>query len=173
MSKKKDSDNEYNSIDATIVRASQYAAGALSGQKNEAVGRSCGGLSTKVHCKIDALGYPLRIIISRGEESDINYAKDLVNNESCEYLLGDRGYDSDDFRSFLENKNITPVIPGRSNRLKEVIYDKYIYQERNMIERFFNRMKNFRRLATRYDKQACVYKAFLTLFCIFKWLDIF
>ena len=110
MSKKKDSDNEYNSIDATIVRASQYAAGALSGQKNEAVGRSCGGLSTKVHCKIDALGYPLRIIISRGEESDINYAKDLVNNESCEYLLGDRGYDSDDFRSFLENKNITPVI---------------------------------------------------------------
>ena len=90
MLKKKDADNEYNSIDATIVRASQYAAGALTGQGNEALGRSRGGFSTKIHCKIDALGYPLRIILSGGEEADINYAAALVNNEPCDYLLGDR-----------------------------------------------------------------------------------
>lgn len=173
MFKKKDADNEYHSIDATIVRASQYAAGALTGQTNEAIGRSRGGFSTKIHCKVDALGYPLRIILSRGEEAEINYAKALVNNEHCDYLLGDRGYDADSFRSDLKNKNIIPVIPGRSNRLEEVIYDEYIYRERNMIERFFNRMKNFRRLATRYDKRACMYQAFITLFCVFKWLDVF
>lgn len=173
MFKKKDADNEYNSIDATIVRAHQYAAGALGGQKHEALGRSRGGLSTKIHCKIDALGYPLRIILSGGEEAEIKYATALVNNEPCDFLLGDRGYDADPFRSSLKDNRITPVIPGRSHRLKEVIYDKYIYQERNMIERFFNRMKNFRRLATRYDKRARMYQAFITLFCVFKWLDVF
>jgi len=173
MFKKKDADNEYNSIDATIVRASQYAAGALGGQTGESLGRSRGGFSTKIHCKIDALGYPLRTILSRGEEADIKYAEALFNNEPCDYLLGDRGYDADSFRSILKKNNTTPVIPGRCNRKEEIVYDKYIYRERNMIERFFNRMKNFRRLATRYDKRAYIFQAFITLFCVFKWLDVF
>jgi transposase len=173
MFKKKDADNEYNSIDATIVRASQYAAGAVTGQANEALGRSRGGFSTKIHCKIDALGYPLRTIISGGEEADIKYANALVNNEPCDYLLADRGYDADQLRKDLQSNNTTPVIPGRSTRLKEIVYDKYIYQERNMIERFFNRLKNFRRLATRYDKRAYMFQAFITLFCVFKWFDVF
>jgi len=171
--KKKDADNEYHSIDATIIRAHQNAAGAPGGQTKEALGRSRGGFSTKVHCKTDALGYPLKIILSGGEEADIKHAKNLINNEPCEYLLGDRGYDADYFRSALEDNNIIPVIPGRSNRREDVVYDKHIYQERNMIERFFNRMKDFRRLATRYDKRACIFQAFITLFCVFKWLDIF
>ena len=171
--KKKDADHEYHSIDATIVRAHQYAAGALGGQDKEALGRSRGGFSTKIHCKIDALGYPLRIILSGGEAADISYAEALVNNEHCDYLLGDRGYDADFFRAALERNKVTPVIPGRCNRLKNISYDKAIYQERNVIERFFNRMKNFRRLATRFDKRACIFQAFLTLFCVFKWLDVF
>jgi len=173
MLKKKDTDNEYNSIDATIIRAHQYAAGAPGGQANEALGRSCGGFSTKLHCKTDALGYPLRAILSGGEEADIDYAEALVNNEPCDYLLGDRGYDAEQFRSVLKRSGTIPVIPGRSNRLKEIIYDKHIYKERNIIERFFNRMKNFRRLATRYDKRAFMFQAFITLFCVFKWLDVF
>jgi len=173
MLKKKDSDNEYHSIDATIVRAHQYAAGAIGGQKFEALGRFRGGFSTKIHCKIDALGYPLKIILSGGEAADISYAKKLINNEHCVYLLGDRGYDADDFRSTLKARNITAVIPGRSNRRKQIIYDKHLYFERNMIERFFCRMKNFRRLATRYDKRAYMFQAFLNMFCVFKWLDLF
>jgi len=88
-------------------------------------------------------------------------------------LLGDRGYDAEQFRSVLKRSGTIPVIPGRSNRLKEIIYDKHIYKERNIIERFFNRMKNFRRLATRYDKRAFMFQAFITLFCVFKWLDVF
>ena len=145
----------------------------MGGQEFESLGRSRGGFSTKIHCKVDALGNPLRIILSGGEKADIKYAHALVNNEPCRHLLGDRGYDADQFRFFLRKNRITPVIPGRSNRIEEIRYDKNLYRKRNIIERLFGRMKNFRRLATRYDKRARVFQAFLTLFCIFKWLNIF
>jgi len=143
------------------------------GKQTKPMGDHVEEFSTKLHCKTDALGYPLKTILSGGEEADINYAEELVNNEPCGYLLGDRGYDADQFRSTLKRNNTIPVIPGRSNRREEVIYDKYIYRKRNMIERFFNWMKNFRRLATRYDKRAYMFQAFVTLFCVFKLLDVF
>ena len=92
--------------------------------------------------------------------------------KKCDYLLADRGYDCDSFRESLKDKCITPVIPGRKNRKKNVDYDKHIYKERNIIERFFARIKEFRRIATRYDKTTCMYKGALLMASIIIWCKL-
>ncbi len=94
----------------------------------------------------------------------------LVADDLCEFLLADKGYDSDAFRKELTSKNITPVISGRKNRLIKIDYHKELYKERNAVERFFGRIKEYRRIATRYDKTALMYKGGLTLISILMWL---
>ena len=90
----------------------------------------------------------------------------------CDALIADRGYDSDSFREVLISKEMTPVIPGRKNRLIPIDYDKHTYKERNAVERFFARVKEYRRIATRYDKTAVMFKAGLTLVSILLWLKL-
>ncbi len=115
---------------------------------------------------------PLEFVITAGQASDIGQAQVLMGSDACDYLLADRGYDSDLFRQFLQEKQITPVIPGKKNRINEVIYDQHIYKERNAVERFFGRIKEFRRIATRYDKTAIMFKAGLVLASILMWLKL-
>jgi transposase len=78
-------------------------------------------------------------------------------------LIADKGYDSDAFRSFLKGRNIKPIIPGKSNRKKRIRYDRKAYRNRNVIERCFCRLKDFRRIATRYDKLA---RNFFSALCL-------
>lgn len=158
-------------IDATTVRAHQHAAGAKGGQEKQDLGRSSGGFSSKIHAKVDSFGMPLEFLISPGNAHEINYAYDLIETSTpCEYLLADGGYDSNDLRSELFNRSIIPVIPGRSNRLIPISYDKYIYKERNAIERFFCKIKHFRRIATRYDKTTAMFVGALCVASILVWL---
>lgn len=158
-------------IDATIIRAHQHAAGARGGQENQALERSCGGFSSKIHAKVDALGMPLEFVLTAGNEHDIKSAEALLGAENSEYLLADRGYDSDALRDKLQERGTEAVIPGKKNRLKQVEYDTHIYKERKVIERFFNRIKHFRRVATRYDKTAFMFLGALTLTGILIWLQ--
>ena len=123
-------------IDATIIRAHQHAAGAEGGQEKQALGRSCGGFSTKIHAKVDALGMPLDFIVTAGQVHDSQLAQALLNDDYCDYLIADRGYDDDEFRKELWQHGTCPVIPGKKNRREPVKYDQHIYKERNFIERF-------------------------------------
>lgn len=138
----------------------------------QAIGRSRGGLTTKIHAVVDALGNPLRFELTAGQAHDsvtgyeILSTLDLQNRE----VLADRAYDTDAIVALLKGKNATPVIPSKRNRRKKRAYDKDTYKERHLIECFFNKMKNYRRLATRYDKTASMFKAFLALFSIRIWL---
>jgi transposase len=159
-------------IDGSIVRAHHHAAGAIGGQDKQGLGRSCGGFSSKIHAKIDALGMPLKFIITGGQESDIGQAKNLIGLDDCDYILADKGYDSDVLRRELRGRNIISVIPGRKNRVEKVDYDQYIYKERNAIERFFGRLKEYRRIATRYDKTAIMFKGGITMASIIMWVRI-
>ena len=159
-------------IDGTVIRAHRHAAGALGGQDKQGLGRSCGGFSSKIHAKVDAFGMPLHIVVTAGQAADIKQAESLVRNDACENLLADRGYDSDEFREMLYEKNIRSVIPGRTNRLRPIAYDEHTYKERNAIERFFGRLKEYRRIATRYDKTALMFKAGIIIACIFMWLKL-
>lgn len=157
-------------IDASIIRAHQHAAGAKGGQEHQALGKSCGGFSSKIHATVDALGMPISFVVTAGQRQECSVAKELVGEEISDYLIADRGYDHDQFREYLRARGTTPVIPGKKNRKVEVEYDRYIYKERNAVERFFNRIKHFRRIATRYDKTAIMFLGALTLVSVLLWI---
>ena len=156
-----DPDNDYTMIDATIVRAHPCAAGyGKDSQEREALGRSRGGFTTKIHATVDGLGNPLEFILTPGQRSDISQAEALSANLSDTALIGDKAYDCDDYIDFLTNKNCEAVIPPKNNRLSPRDYDKHIYKERHAIECFFNKIKHFRRIFSRFEKMA---QSFLSL----------
>lgn len=118
----------------------------------------------------DALGLPVKFILTAGEASDYNQALPLLKGESPDYVLADRGYDSDEIVDYIREINAIPVIPPRSNRLVQREYDKIIYKERNLVERLFNRLKQFRKIATRFDKIQVNFEALIYLACSYLWL---
>ena len=131
--------------------------------EKEALGRSRGGFSTKVHVCCDALGNPRRIVLSPGQNSDFSKAEALLGNDKPKAVVADKGYDSKPFAQLVESLGAEVVIPSRSNAKQTRIIDWNLYKDRNKIERFFNRIKHYRRVATRYEKTAASFMAFLHL----------
>ena len=110
-------------------------------------------MNTKLHAITDQNGRPLCFFMTAGQISDYIGASALLDNlPMAQWLLADRGYDADWFRDALEEKGIRPCIPGRRSRGKPVKYDKRKYKRRNRIEIMFGRLKDWRRVATRYDR---------------------
>ena len=165
----KDPDLEWIMIDATVVRAHACAAG-FSKQSKQGLGRSKGGFTSKIHAKVDALGNPLKFIVTPGQESDFCQADHMLENTSSAYVLCDRGYDSDNFRSKIKQQKCIPVIPGRRNRAAQIDYDKWLYRERNLIERFFSKIKYHRRIFSRFDKSIQSFIGFLSFAGAILWL---
>jgi len=165
----KDSDLEYVMIDATIVRAHACSAG-YGIQENEGLGRSKGGFTTKIHAKVDALGNPLKLIVTSGQTSDFIKAEELIGETTGAYVIGDKGYDSDNIRAKIRNQKCTPVIPGKSNRKIPVEYDTHIYKERHLVECFFSKLKFFRRVFSRFDKSVRNFASFLFFVGAILWL---
>ena len=148
-----DPDNEYMMIDATIVRAHQHSAGARK-KSSQAIGRSRGGLTTKIHALVDALGNPVELMLTPGQDHDLACAEPLIENADPDALIADKAYDADRFVEVLTQREITPVIPPKADRKIQRACDFALYCERNLVERFFNQLKHFRAIATRYDKLA-------------------
>ncbi len=119
---------------------------------------------------MDALGNPLRVILSAGQIADIDYAAKTIEHLSAQAIIADKGYDADHFIAKIEAAGAQAVIPPRSNRLTQRSFDRHLYRDRNLIERFFARIKHFRRIATRYDKLASSFLSFVHLACTFIWL---
>ncbi len=140
------------------------------GQQHQALGRSRGGFTTKIHAACDSHGNPLRFILTEGQASDYTQALALLEDMKAEAVLADRGYDADYIVEAAQNMGAIVVIPPKSNRKTLRQYDKELYKERNHIERMFNKFKHFRRVATRYDKTASSFLAFLNLAAIYLWL---
>lgn len=136
----------------------------------EALGRSVGGHSTKIHCICDSLGLPIRFLLSGGEVHDSRMAQALFDGLFGKHLLADKGYDSQSLVTAAEAAGMVVLIPSRSNSLKPRAYDPAIYRERNQIERLFNRLKNCRRVASRYEKTARNYLAMLQIAGTMLWL---
>lgn len=127
-------------------------------------------MTTKLHVAVDALGNPLRIILSAGQIADIDQAAALIRNQATRFVVADKGYDSDAFVATVEAQGAQAVIPPRSNRRTLRSFDRHLYRDRNLIERFFSRLKQFRRIATRYDKLASAFLSFVHLACALIWL---
>ena len=160
-----DPDMESIMIDGTIVRAHACAAGAsqknLINPKDQALGRSKGGFTTKIHIMGDALGNPLNFILTGGQAADVNQAYTLIEGVRAKYALMDRAYDADKLIAQLKQQDIIPVIPPKSNRKEIREYDKHIYKERNLIECFIGKLKQFRRIFSRFEKWAKNYMYFV------------
>ena len=151
-------------VDSTIVRAHSCAAGAPKkngGQDSEALGRSHGGFTTKLNAAVSDTFLPLRFILTAGACHDVPRAPALIAGYACKFVIADAAYDSDAFRAEIVAQGGVAVIRPRKNRVQERPYDKEMYKLRNVIERFFHRLKQYRRVATRYDKYAVRYLAFV------------
>ncbi len=121
-------------------------------------------MNTKLHAVTDENGRPIRFFMSSGEIRDYTGAAALLSCfPSAQWLLADRGYDADWFREGLENKGIKACIPRRKSRTKPVKYDKRRYKRRNRIEIMFGRLKDWRRVATRYDRCPKVFLSAIAL----------
>jgi transposase len=128
------------------------------------IGRTKGGMNTKLHAVTDAMGRPISFFMTAGQVSDYTGAAALLDGlPKAQWLLGDRGYYADRFRDALEEKGITPCIPGRKSRTKPVKYDRRRYKSRNRIEIMFGRLKDWRRVATRYERCPTVFLSAVAL----------
>jgi transposase len=147
------------------------------GGRGRAIGRTKGGMNTKLHAIADAKGRPLKFFMSAGEVSDYTGAAALLRHmPSAQWLLApfhglqanhcratDRGYDADWYREALKDKGIRVCIPGRKSRKKKIRFDRRRYKRRNRIEIMFGRLKDWRRVATRYDRCPIVFLSAIAL----------
>jgi len=135
-------------IDATIVRSHACSAGYGKNTRDiQALGGSKGGFTTKIHALVDALGNPLKFILTPGQRHEITQASTLIQDMENTWVIADKGYDSNAFVQDLEEKGCRPVIPSKRNRKYPRNYDEHIYKERHLIERFFGKIKHFRNVS--------------------------
>jgi transposase len=146
------------------------------------LGRSRGGFGTKVHVRAEGQGKPLVFVLTGGERHEQTVFESLMEGGAVrrvgrgrprirpERLVGDKGYSADKVRGYLRRRGIGVVIPYRANQPANGLFDRRLYRERNRIERLAGRLKQFRRIATRYEKRAANYLAMLTVAAIMLWL---
>jgi transposase len=187
---------EIHFVDGSVIRAHQHAAGARRGkldpnstlapieqvQQREALGWSKGGFSTKIHLRCDGNGLPITFLVTVGERHETVVFEQLMEQGSVKResvgrprlrphrVSGDKGYSSRKIRLYLRGRGIRYTIARKSNERRRGKFDKSLYRLRNLVERCFNRLKQFRRVATRYEKMAENYLSMLTLASIVLWL---
>jgi transposase len=127
-------------------------------------------LTTKIHAIVDALGNPVAFSLTGGQVHDLGQAQPLLAKVKPKALLADKAYDANALIETLKSKKITPVIPSKSNRIEPRDTDYALYRERNLVERFFNTIKHFRGIATRYDKLANTFLGAIHLIAAVIWL---
>ena len=128
-------------------------------------------MTTKVHALVDALGNPCSLMLTPGQDHDLTCAQPLLENADPHALIGDKAYDADSLIDTLNARAIIPVIPPKANRKTPRHYDKDLYKARHLIENFFCTLKQFRAIATRYDKRALHFLAGIYAASIAIWLN--
>lgn len=131
---------------------------------SQALGRSRGGFSTKLHVLVNGIGMPVELKVTPGQVADITQAEALLSDHhgsTGSAVIADKGYDSQKLVRFIEDRGDEAVIPPRSNLKEQREFDAHLYKERNQVERFIGRIKQYRRVATRYEKTARNFLAFV------------
>jgi transposase len=146
---------------ASLRRRRPQKRDGSGGQSEQALGRSRGGFGTKIHGAISGLGLPARLLLTPGQAADMSHAKALIEDLPIEVVIADKGYDSKAVVGSIEARGAEAVIPSLKNRKEQRAYDRERYKDRNLAERFWSRLKHCRRVATRYEKTARNYLAFV------------
>lgn len=168
-----DPDLEWEFIDGSIVRAHQHSSGSAC-KKNQAIGKSVGGNTTKIHMAVDANGFPIEFELTGGEVHDSKMAPELISKlPRGDYTIADKGYDSEEVRILICQKSSIPVIPRKKNsKVGNADIDWGLYKYRHLVENLFARIKHFRAIATRYDKLKRNYASMLAIACSYIWLPM-
>jgi len=166
-------DLEWEFIDGSIVKAHQHSAGAASDEE-QAIGKSVAGNTTKIHMAVDGFGLPIEFEITGGEVHDCKIAPELIAKlPASDYVIADKGYDSEELREIIRNKSSIPVIPRKNNStIGNSDIDWSLYKHRHLVENIFARLKHFRSIATRYDKLKRNFSSMLALACSYLWLPM-
>lgn len=127
-------------------------------------------MTTKIHLATDALGRPLRVILTPGQRGDAPIAPDLLHGLKPKRVLADKAYDSNALRALITRMQAEPVIPCNPTRKRLIPYDFEAYKVRNTVERCFNKLKHFRRIATRFDRRATDFLSFIHLAAAMLWM---
>jgi transposase len=135
------------------------------------MGRSRGGLTTKIHALVDANGLPITLKLSEGQAHDGRSAADMLTNlADGQILLADRAYDSDALRANLAARGAWANVKPMPNRTNIPAFSRFLYRYRNLVERFFSKLKHFRAVATRYEKHDANYLALVKLAAVRIWM---
>lgn len=166
-----DPDLEWLIRDSTVVRAHPHAAGArkrsdgTGGQAEQALGRSRGGFGTKIHAAVSGLMLPVTLLLTAGQAADVSHAAALLDAVPAEAavaaVIADKGYDSKAVVAAVQTRGAEAVIPTLRTRKEQRVIDQERYKDRNLAERFWGKIKQFRRVATRYEKTARNFLAFV------------
>ena len=140
--------------------------------ENKAIGRTKGGLNTKIHAIVDGLGNPGAFLLSPGNDNDSTHAIELMDMTDIagSNLLGDKAYGTKKILAYIKERGAAVVIPPKRNAKEPWVADDYLYKERHLVECFFQKIKWFRRVATRYDKLDKSFLAFVYMAAIMIWL---
>ncbi|WP_373325199.1 IS5 family transposase [Methylorubrum thiocyanatum] len=164
-------DGDLQMIDATSVRVHQHAACAQKKRADPVMGRSRGGLTSKIHALVDAEGRPVALKITAGQAHDGRSAADMLGGLGAgQILLGDRAYDSDALRTRMAEQGAWANVKPMPNRKQVLAFSPFLYKYRNLVERFFSKIKHFRAVATRYDKDPDNFLASVKLAALRIWL---
>jgi transposase len=125
------------------------------------LGRSRGGFGTKIHGGVSGLGLPVKLILTPGQAAEVSQAQALIEGVPIEVVIGDKGYDSRAVATVIEARGAEAVIPSRKNCKEQRPYDRDRYKDRNLVERFWFKLKQYRRVATRYEKTARNFMGFI------------
>lgn len=166
-------DREWLFIDGSIVKAHQDSS-CTSNAHDEAIGKSRGGNSTKIHLAVDSGGLPVHFELSGGQESDVKYGESLVSAcPDVDTVIADKGYDSEALREFIRQSYAQPFIPRRSNnKAGNDDMDWCLYRYRHLVENAFLKIKKHRAIATRYDKLARNFQSMVSLAFSMMWLPM-
>jgi transposase len=168
-----DPDREWKFIDGSYVKAHQHSAGAAY-KKPQAIGKSRAGNTTKIHLAVDGYGLPVEFEITGGEVNDCSAAPDLIaRSPDAQVIIADKGYDSEHIRQQIAKKGTRAVIPRKCNSVKgNADMDWGLYRYRHLVENAFARLKQYRAVATRYDKLKRNYESMVAMACGYLWLPL-
>jgi transposase len=159
------------SIDCSHVKVHRDGAGPIEHRAAEALGRTQGGLNTKLAAVVDGVGRAVALNLAPGSQHDLRACEVLEPQLRNSWTIADRGFDSEDFRSRLARNGAMVCIPPRSRRHTVFYFNRKLYRHRHTVENFFSRIKRHRRIATRYEKLAETYFGFVYFAAVLDWLN--
>ncbi len=160
-------------VDGSHIKLHQFATNPAGGQGAQAIGRTKGGLNTKLCALVEGQGRLVAAVVAPGQTYEVEAAAPLFDNLKRVLLVGDKGFDADGLRQRLMAQECLASIPPRSGRRSPAWYHRGFYRQRHKIENFFQRIKIHKRVSTRYDKLALTFINFILVAAVFDWLKSF